>query len=114
MRIRDGQEKDLKRALKLFLDAGERGSADAMCSAGAMIYNGEGQEKDLKKAFEVYTNAASLGSLAAVKNVGESRESDEEIASMYLLGEGVEKDPETAKNLMTFIENEENKLKNQE
>ena len=73
MRTRDGQEKDLKRALKLFLDAGERGSADAMCSAGAMIYNGEGQEKDLKKAFEVYTQAASLGSLAAIKNVGERR-----------------------------------------
>lgn len=28
---------------------------------------------------------------------------------MYLLGEGVEKDAETAKNLMKFIENEEKK-----
>lgn len=67
---REGVEKDLKGALDLFLDAGARGNADAMCSAGAMIYNGEGQEKDLKKAFEVYTNAAALGSLAAIKNVG--------------------------------------------
>ena len=66
---REGVEKDLKGALDLFLDAGARGNADAMCSAGAMIYNGEGQEKDLKKAFEVYTNAAALGSLAAIKNV---------------------------------------------
>lgn len=32
---------------------------------------------------------------------------------MYLLGEGVEKDPETAKNLMKFIENEEKKKKEQ-
>lgn len=30
---------------------------------------------------------------------------------MYLLGEGVEKDPETAKNLMRFIEEEEKKAK---
>lgn len=30
---------------------------------------------------------------------------------MYLLGEGVEKDPETAKNLMKFIESEEKKMK---
>ena len=29
---------------------------------------------------------------------------------MYLLGEGVEKDPETAANLMHFIEEEEKKL----
>lgn len=31
---------------------------------------------------------------------------------MYLLGEGVEKDAETAKNLMKFIENEEKKEQN--
>ena len=30
---------------------------------------------------------------------------------MYLLGEGVEKDPETAANLMHFIEEEEKKAK---
>ena len=30
---------------------------------------------------------------------------------MYLLGEGVEKDPETAQNLMKFIEEEEKKMK---
>ena len=65
----DGVKVDKKEALKLFLEAGKRGNADAMCSAGAMVYNGEGQEKDLKKAFELYTDAASLGSLAAVKNV---------------------------------------------
>lgn len=64
-------KEDKKEALKLFLESGKRGNADAMCSAGAMVYNGEGQEKDLKKAFELYTNAASLGSLAAVKNVKE-------------------------------------------
>jgi singapore isolate B (sub-type 7) whole genome shotgun sequence assembly, scaffold_4 len=33
---------------------------------------------------------------------------------MYLVGEGVEKDPETAKNLMKFIEEEEKKLKGNE
>ena len=33
---------------------------------------------------------------------------------MYLLGEGVEKDPETAKNLMKFIENEEKKKKEEQ
>ena len=65
----EGVKKDLKAALEYFLQAGARGNADAMCSAGAMIYNGEGQEKDLKKAFEVYSDAASLGSLAAIKNV---------------------------------------------
>ena len=68
-RYSEGVKKDLKAALEYFLQAGARGNADAMCSAGAMIYNGEGQEKDLKKAFEVYSNAASLGSLAAIKNV---------------------------------------------
>ena len=73
MRRRNGEEKDLKRALQLFLDAGARGSADAMCSAGAMVYNGEGQEKDLKKAFQIYSDAASLGSLPALKNVGVGR-----------------------------------------
>ena len=30
---------------------------------------------------------------------------------MYLLGEGVEKDVETAQNLMKFIEEEEKKMK---
>ena len=73
VRRRNGEEKDLKRALQLFLDAGARGSADAMCSAGAMVYNGEGQEKDLKKAFQIYSDAASLGSLPALKNVGMGR-----------------------------------------
>ena len=33
---------------------------------------------------------------------------------MYLVGEGVEKDPETAKNLMKFIEEEEKKLQGNE
>lgn len=33
---------------------------------------------------------------------------------MYLLGEGVEKDVETAKNLMKFIEEEEKKKKTEE
>lgn len=33
---------------------------------------------------------------------------------MYLVGEGVEKDPETAKNLMKFIEEEEKKQKGNE
>lgn len=33
---------------------------------------------------------------------------------MYLLGEGVEKDVETAKNLMKFIEEEEKKKKMEE
>ena len=69
VKSRDGVQVDKKQALELFLEAGKRGNADAMCSAGAMVYNGEGQERDLKKAFEIYTNAASLGSLAAVKNV---------------------------------------------
>ena len=67
---RDGVEVDKKEALQSFMKAGERGNADAMCSAGAMIYNGEGHEKDLKKAFEIYNKAAALGSLAAIKNVG--------------------------------------------
>ena len=74
----DGRERDLTKALAFFEAAGDAGSADALCSAGAMYYNGVGVPSNFERAFELYQRAAEQNSLPALRN----------LAAMYVEGKG--------------------------
>ena len=65
----DGLQKDLTKALVLFLKAGKLGDADAYNNVGNLYENGNGVEKDMKQARYYYELAAIDGSLIARHNL---------------------------------------------
>jgi TPR repeat protein len=70
---------DEAQALKLYVDAAQRGSAVAMANVAAAYHNGQGVEVDLEKALRLYALSARAGNLTAYYDLGQ----------MYEDGEGV-------------------------
>ena len=65
-----GLAQDHEKALKLWHQAGELGSADAYCNIGIGYYRGRGVERDEKKAEHYYELAAIGGFAVARHNLG--------------------------------------------
>lgn len=84
------QEHDDARAMRWYLRAADRGSAEAMQYIGEMIYAGEGVDRDFSRAIEWEQKAAELGSRDAMMSAG----------YMYLYGRGSEQN--TAKAIEWF------------
>jgi TPR repeat protein len=70
---------DEARALTLYVDAAQQGSAVAMANVAAAFHNGEGVAVDLEKALRFYALSAGGGNLTAFYDLGQ----------MYEDGEGV-------------------------
>ena len=65
-----GLARDYDKALELWHQAGELGSAEAYCNIGSIYYNGDGVERDNKKANHYYELAAMGGHVDARNNLG--------------------------------------------
>ena len=65
-----GLQTDFAKALKLFLEAGKLGCADAYYNAGNIYKDGLGVKKDMKKAKHYWELGAVGGSLSARHNLG--------------------------------------------
>ncbi len=117
-----GVTKDLSRALRLYLEAAEKGDTEAQYIAGGMYYRGFGAPQDLQKAFTLLYGAAVEGSstaqsqkllgqffltgTATPQNLGEAMkwyrraaengdpEAQSELAFLYFTGRGGERDLE--------------------
>ena len=61
----NGLQKDLTRAMELYLEAGKLGCADAYHSAGNLCRTGSGVEKDMKKAKHYFELGAIGGCIQA-------------------------------------------------
>ena len=82
----NGVEKNLVKALIMYLKAAEKGHVDAQYSAGYMYYYGEGTSTDEEEAFKWCVKAANQGHAKAQYLV----------ADMYSSGRGVNKNLRTA------------------
>ncbi|EJK46184.1 hypothetical protein THAOC_35160 [Thalassiosira oceanica] len=67
---RFGLEKDVARAVELWTEASELGSADACFQLGVAYRNGDGVEQDAKRGVWFYEKAAMLGDPMARHNLG--------------------------------------------
>ncbi|EJK55987.1 hypothetical protein THAOC_24205, partial [Thalassiosira oceanica] len=65
-----GLEKNMTRAVELWTEAAELGSAGAFQSLGTAYSNGDGVEKDTKRGASFYEKAAMLGNSTARHNLG--------------------------------------------
>ena len=65
-----GQEKDVSRAVELWTEAAELGSADACYDLGQAYRRGDGVEQDVSKCTRFYEKAAVLGHSMARHNLG--------------------------------------------
>ena len=77
----NGVEKNLVKALIMYLKAAEKGHVEAQYSAGYMYYYGEGTDEDYEEAFKWCLKAANQGHAKARFLV----------ADMYSFGNGVDK-----------------------
>ena len=73
-------------AMECFLDAAEKGSANAFNAIAIYHYEGHGHERNLQKAAHWFRYAADMGYASAQRNLG----------NCYLKGEGVNKDEKQA------------------
>lgn len=73
---------DYENALKLYLQASEKGDDEADCRIGNIYRFGRGFTKDYEKALYYYHRSAERGNSYAESNIG----------SMYRFGQGVDKD----------------------
>lgn len=73
-------------ALECFLEAAEKGSANAFNAIAVYHYEGHGHERNLQKAATWFRYAADMGYASAQRNLGDC----------YLKGEGVEQNEEKA------------------
>ena len=89
----DGLPVNHKKAIEYYKRACAEGSVDAMCTMGAIYYNGVGADRDYEKAFRYYQAAADRHSIAAWKNV----------AQMHMLGHGVPQSEQTALSIIDMI-----------
>jgi len=63
-------QKDVRKAIKLWTEAAELGSIDALYHLGVAYYRGEGVQQDAAKAAEFYTKAAMQGHVVSRHNLG--------------------------------------------
>ena len=83
-----GFKKDFAKALELYLEAGEYGSADAYYDVGYLYDNGLGVKRDVKKAKYYWELGAIGGSIAARHNLGcveEEAGNDERALKHFLI-----------------------------
>ncbi len=73
-------------AMTCFIDAAEKGSANAINAIAIYYYEGHGYERNLQKAAQWFRYAAEMGYASAQRNLGDC----------YMKGEGVMKDEKTA------------------
>ena len=65
-----GLKKNVPRAIELFTDAAELGSARAQSQLGGLYYNGDGVEKDEARGVELMQRAAMKGDVMSRCNLG--------------------------------------------
>ena len=65
-----GLQKDAQKAVKLWEEAVELGSVDALYSLGVAYFRGDGVRQDMAKAFEFYRKAAMKGHAESRHNLG--------------------------------------------
>lgn len=83
-------------SLKWFKEAGDNGQSEAMVQVGLMFSNGRGLDApDLQEAFRWFTRAANLNDPDGITA----------LADCYLRGQGVEKDPKRAVELLSTAAN---------
>jgi TPR repeat protein len=90
----DGVEHSSQPEGGLSKEDGEGLHSDALASLAAMFYHGDGVKQNYTLAFMLYQRAAIDNHFIAWRN----------IASMYALGHGVEKDEHTAKYLLGTLQ----------
>ena len=73
-------------AMNYFIEAAEKGSANAFNAIATYYYEGHGHERNLQKAAQWFRYAADMGYASAQRNLGDC----------YLKGEGVMKDSKQA------------------
>ena len=64
-----GEKQNLRKAMKLFLRAGELGNAAACCNLGVSYQTGKGVERDTKKAKYYFEHGAMGGDVIARYNL---------------------------------------------
>ena len=69
-RGRLGLEKDMSRAVELWTESADLGSADACYGLGQAYHDGRGVEQDVARGVSFYEKAAMLGHAAARHNLG--------------------------------------------
>ena len=82
-----GLQKDVQRAVKLWTEAAELGSTDALFNLGIAYFSGEGVGKDRAKAVEFWIKAAMQGHVESRHNLGaiEADKGDHDRAMKHLL-----------------------------
>lgn len=85
-------------AMDYFLEAAERGSANAFNAIAVYYYEGHGYERNLQKAAQWFRYAADMGYASAQRNLGDC----------YLKGEGVMKDDKQALHWYKMAANSNN------
>ena len=65
-----GLQMDMRKAVELYTEAAELGSAEALFSLGDSYYNGYGVQKDEAKSAEYYKKAAIQGHVESRNNLG--------------------------------------------
>ena len=93
-----GYTEDARRAFEDFLEASDRGQAEAAVTAGAILHQGaNGLPKNQEWAFQLYQHAGELGSKDGWRNV----------VACYWTGEGVKQNMDTAKYIAETMLREE-------
>ena len=97
-----GLERDYKKAFKFCKNTEDY--VDSLYKLGYMYEHGEGTEQDYDKAFDMYSKAAELGdeeSIEWLKNKTENEDADAQyqLATMFIYGQGIEKNETKANEL---------------
>ena len=82
-----GLQKDVRKAVELWTEAAELGSAEALYDLGVAYYSGSGVQQDKARAFQFYTKAAMQGHVESRHNLGnyEGRKGNHGRAARHLL-----------------------------
>ncbi|EJK74353.1 hypothetical protein THAOC_03972, partial [Thalassiosira oceanica] len=65
-----GLQKDMRKAVELWTEAAELGSAKALCNLGVAYYNGYGVQQDMAKGVEFLSEAAMKGDVESRSKLG--------------------------------------------
>jgi len=100
---------DYAKAERLWRDAAERGSTDAMINIANLFVQGQGVERDLARAADWYRRAADAGDPVAQVHLGEAYErgaglpKDNEAAARWFLRAAEQGDAQGAFNLGVML-----------